>query len=174
MDQTPGSKAADPFEKGSNQELEAVRAQFAEVSAERDAARAEIVTLTQRLAAMETANREARHQGHIAFAEAQVSAGRVLPKDQASTIAVLDLLSETAPVEFSEGDATIKVSTVEFVKGLIERLPAAVQFGEFAPGKSGGQKPTGDAAIHAAAQRLAAEKGMSYADAVSAVVTGGR
>ncbi|MCL2524579.1 MAG: hypothetical protein FWF20_06980 [Betaproteobacteria bacterium] len=161
--------AADPAQT----ELAALKAQFSEAVGERDNARAELATIKQQLAEIEARGREARHLSHIAFAEAQVAASHILPKDVGAMVAVLDLLADAAPVEFTEGDATRKLSPVEFVKNLIERQQSGLQFGEFAPGKVGGGKPQGDAAIDAAARKLAAEKSIPYADAVRAVVTAG-
>lgn len=117
--------------------------------------------------------RQQRHAAHVSFCEVQVKAGKLLPKDQAAAIAVLDQLGATQPVEFSEGDAKRTVSPVEFVKGLIEGSKPKVDFSEHAggtPATTGSAAGKTDAEIHAAAEKhMRANKGVSYAEAVKAV-----
>jgi hypothetical protein len=153
-------------ERAAKAEAEAKAARDAQAKAE--AARAEA---DKQLAQFAEQQRSERHASFVGFAEAQVKAGRLLPKDQATTVAVLDAVADAQPVEFSEGDATRKVSPVEFIKGLIESATPAVSFGEFAPGNAGSQggKGLSDAEIDAKAKAYAKEKNVSYSEALSAI-----
>ena len=65
--------------------------------------------------------RKDRHAGHVSFAEAQVKAGKLLPKDKETAVAMLDQMAESQPVEFSEAGVSKKVSPAEWLKGLIEK-----------------------------------------------------
>jgi hypothetical protein len=118
-----------------------------------------------------------RHSANVAFCEAQVKAGKLLPKDQGRAVAVLDQLAAGEPVEFSEGDTKHKVSTLEFVKGLIEGAKAKVEFGEHAPGNAGDQVERGaahgksDAEIDKAAKQYAAQHKVNYSEALAAVTS---
>ena len=60
------------------------------------------------LASFAEAAKVQRTAGHVSFAEGEVKAGRLLPKDQGAAVAVLGLLADSQPVEFSEGGATQK------------------------------------------------------------------
>jgi hypothetical protein len=160
-------------EPDASKKLAETEAKFAEADAARQAAQAEAAALKAQIAQFSEARRAERHAAHVSFAEAQLAAGRLLPKDKATAIAVLDALAEAAPVEFAEGDATKKVAPLEFVVALLANAPPAVQFGEFAPGMAGGKRAgeMTDAELDAAARRHAAEKNVSYADALTHIVT---
>lgn len=117
-----------------------------------------------------------RHAANVAFCEGQVKAGKLLPKDQARAVAVLDTLAAGEPVEFSEGGSKHQVSTLEFVKGLIEGAGTKVNFGEHAPGNAGDDQVQPGSAkgktekeIHAAAVAYQRQHKVDYAEAVSAV-----
>jgi hypothetical protein len=151
-------------------------ANFAEADAARKAAKAaeaEADQLRAELAAMREQVLARSHADHVAFAETQIADGRLLPKDKDAFVAVMDSLHEASAVEFSEGDATKKVAPVEFIKRLVAQAPPAVTFGEFAPGKAPGKRAADmtDAELDAAARRVAAAKSISYADALTQVVT---
>ena len=110
----------------------------------------------------------------VSFAETQVQAGRLLPKDKDLVVATLVALDASAPAEFSEGDTTRKVSLSQFVQDLIAGSAAKVQFGEFAPGKvaaGGGAKGKSDAEIDQAARAHMAQHKVSYAEALTAVTS---
>ncbi|MDR1063045.1 MAG: hypothetical protein LBL48_03810 [Azoarcus sp.] len=173
IDSHPNMHKEHPMSNETEISLAATEAKFAEADAARQAAQAEVAALKAQIAQFTEARRIERHAAHVSFAEAQIAAGRLLPKDKIEAIAVLDALSEAAPVEFAEGDATKKISLVEFIKNLIAATPPAVQFGEFAPGTAGSRRASEmtDVELDAAARRYAAEKSVSYADALTRVVT---
>ena len=152
-----------------NKAAEAAKA--AQEAAEKTASAA-----TTQLASFAEAAKAQRHAGHISFAEGEVKAGRLLPKDKGAAVAVLNLLAESQPVEFSEGDSTKKVTPVEWLKGLIASAKPVVSFGEFAPGAghqpgAGSAKGKTDAEIDTDAKAYARQNKVSYAEALSAVTS---
>jgi hypothetical protein len=87
-------------------------------------------------------------------------------------VATLVALDAAAPVEFSEGDATRKVSPLQWLQDLITGAAPKVQFGEFAPGAvAAGAKGKSDAEIDQAARAYAAQHKVSYAEALGAVTS---
>lgn len=161
----------------------------AKLAAEQQArAKAEQDLATQKTAA-ETATAQAasfaetaranRKAGFVSFAEAQVTAGRLQPKDKDMAVATLESLADAAPVSFSEGDTTRKVSPSQWLQDLISNAKPSVSFGEFAPGNSsahqaqqGQAKGKTDAEIDQAARAYMREhKVANYAEALTAVTT---
>lgn len=118
-----------------------------------------------------------RKANFVSFAEAEVKAGRLLPKDKAMAVATLEALADAKPVEFAEGDTTTKVSPSAWLQGLISSGQPAVSFGEFAGGNAGqgdqaGQaKGKSDAEIDKAAQEYMRKHKVNYSEAVTAVTT---
>lgn len=71
------------------------------------------------------------HAGNVAFAEGLITAGKVLPAEQAVVVATLDhFANQDTPVEFAEGDENKPL--LDGLKSLLERLPKAVEFNEVA------------------------------------------
>lgn len=154
-------------------ELDAEKA--ARLKADADAAEANKkaeAAITQAASFAETAKAE-RKAKLVSFAEAQVQAGRVLPKDKDMLVSTLDALADVAPVQFSEGTTTRTVNHGQWLQDLIAGGKPVVQFGEFAPSRSGVQagdaKGKSDAEIDAAAQAYAREHKVSYAEGLGAV-----
>ncbi len=116
-----------------------------------------------------------RKAGFVSFAEAQVKAGTLLPKDKDMTVATLEALADATPVEFSEGSTITKVSPTYWLQSLIANAKPAVSFGEFAGGSvpaSGNAKGKSDAEIDQAARAFMSQnKGVNYAEALTAVTT---
>lgn len=134
-------------------------------------AEAETVATLAKLAEVAECRRLERHSANIAFCEAALKDGRLQPKHKSTAIAVLDMLSDAAPVEFSEGNATRKVSPHEFVQELIGTTPKAISFGEHAPG-SASESPINvddDDAVTRAAKTIAATQNVSFSEAVRKV-----
>ena len=165
-------------------EIKAMQEQLAAEKKAREEAEAKAVAETKRATAAEaeTASfaeraRADRKAGFVSFAQAQVTAGRLLPKDQGMAVATLEALAEAQPVEFAEGDATRKVSPAQWLQDLIAATQPAVSFGEFAPGHAAGQGQTGtakgksDAEIDKAAHAYARQHKVDYAEALTAVTT---
>jgi hypothetical protein len=152
---------------------DALRVQFAQSERQRQAAEAEVESLRQQIEAAAAARRAQAHEANVAFADAELAAGRLPPGERAAAIAVLDVLTEAAPVEFAEGDAQKRVSPVAFVRGLISTRPAAVLFGEYPAGARGGgvggARPASDAQFDVAARRLAATQNITYAEALDRI-----
>lgn len=120
-----------------------------------------------------------RKAGFVSFAEGQVQAGRLLPKDKDMAVATLDALADSAPVEFAEGDTTRKVSPAQWLQDLIAGAKPVVNFGEFAPANTqqlqqiqpGAAKGKTDAEIDTAAKAYARAHKVDYAEALGAVTT---
>lgn len=114
--------------------------------------------------------RTERHAGFVSFAEQQVQAGKLLPKDQQAAVAVLDVLADAQPVEFAEGGAQKKLAPAEWLKGLIAAAKPVVSFGEHAPGNTGHDNPPADdAELDRRARDYARQHNVNYAEALSSV-----
>ena len=157
-------------------QLEEAKKATAAANAAREAAEKSANEATAQLASFSEAAKTQRNAGHVSFAEGEVKAGRLLPKDKGAAVAVLNLLAESQPVEFSEGDSTKKVTPVEWLKGLIANAKPMVSFGEHAPGTghqpgAGSSKGKTDTEIDTDAKAYARQNKVSYAEALSAVTS---
>ena len=148
-------------------EAEAATAKAAQAAAESAATAA-----NEKLAQFAEQQRKDRHAGHVSFAEAQVKAGKLLPKDKETAVAMLDQMAESQPVEFSEAGVSKRVSPAEWLKGLIEGAKPVVSFGEFAAG-NGGESTQGlsDEEIDKRAKAYAKQHNVSYSEALNQVVS---
>jgi len=145
----------------------AAQAQLATAQAERDAARAEAANFAEQRKAERLAE-------FTRFADAQVAAQHLNPKDRAMSIAALNALADMQPVEFAEGNTTRKESLAQWLQNLIAKPAPTVRFGEFRPGQApqpGAARGKSDAEIDAAAKAYAAQHKVSYAEALSAVAS---
>lgn len=167
------SSPQEPDEIMTKEEIEALQAklkaeQEARASAEADAAKAKAETAS--FAEKAKADRKA---GFVSFAEAQVQAGRLLPKDKDMAVATLQALADVQPVSFAEGNTTTEVAPAQWLQSLISGAAPVVSFGEFAggqpPAAAGSAKGKSDAEIDREAQAYAKDKGVSYAEALTHV-----
>ena len=158
---------------------EETKARLAKAEAEAEAAKAAQATAeaaakaaNEQLAQFAEQQRKDRHAGHVSFAEAQVKAGKLLPKDKETAVAMLDQLAESQPVEFAEAGVSKKVSPAEWLKGLIAGAKPVVSFGEFAAG-NGGESTQGlsDEEIDKRAKDYARQHNVSYSEALNQVVS---
>ena len=149
---------------------EKAEADAAESKKKADTAQAETASFAERA-------RADRKAGFVSFAETQVEAGRLLPKDKDMAVATLDALADAQPVEFAEGDTTRKVSPAQWLQDLIAKTTPSVNFGEFAPSHGASQSQAGaakgksDAEIDKAAKDYARQHKVDYAEALTAVTT---
>ena len=163
-------------------EIKAMQEQLAAEKKAREVAEAKAVAEANRATAAEAATasfaekaRADRKAGFVSFAETQVEAGRVLPKDKAMVVATLEVLADAQPVEFAEGDTTRKVSPAQWLQDLIAKAEPAVNFGEFAGGRIASQSQPGaakgksDAEIDKAAQDYMRQHKVNYSEALTAV-----
>ena len=147
---------------------EKAEADAAEAKKKEDAARAESASFAEKA-------RADRKAGFVSFAEAQVTAGRLLPKDKAMAVATLEALADAQPVEFSEGDTTRKVSPAQWFQDLFSSATPVVSFGEFAGGNGvnqaevGAAKGKSDAEIDKAAKDYMQQHKVNYSEALTAV-----
>ncbi|TAG43987.1 MAG: hypothetical protein EAZ30_17620 [Betaproteobacteria bacterium] len=123
----------------------------------------------------ESAKRD-RTAGFASFAEAQIKAGVLLPKDKDAAVAVLDALADSQPVSFAEGGATKTVSPAEWLKNFIASRVPVISFGEHAAGNAGnlGNHSTTtmtEAEIDTKAKAYARQHKVDYKEALSAVVS---
>lgn len=155
-------------------QLAAAQAKNTELSAAAATATTEAASAKAQLAQFaETAKRD-RTASFVAFAEAQVKTGCLLPKDKDAAVAVLDTLADAKPVSFAEAGGTKTVAAVDWLKDLIARAKPAVSFGEHAAGSlDGGQGAAGltDAEIDHKAQAYSRQNKVSYAEALTAVTS---
>ena len=72
------------------------------------------------------------HDQHVAFAEQQITAGRLMPKHKDAVVAFMDHLVGSAenPIEFGEGENKQPLTTV--FQSFLKELPPVVAFGEYA------------------------------------------
>ena len=116
-----------------------------------------------------------RKAGFVSFAEAQVTAGKLLPKDKHMAVETLVALDAAKPVEFSEGDTTRKISPGQWLQDLIANAKPAVNFGEFAGGNGATQVQPGaaqgksDDEVDKAAKAYATQHKVDYSEALRAV-----
>ena len=150
--------------------------QTAEALAERETA---IEQREAKLAGQET---KARSREAIEFTEGLVSAGRLLPRDQAPMAALLAALPGDAVVELAEGGRESK-PTGEYLRAFLEALPVRVDFTERSGDDTRHQGGAGaidappgytvaggeSAALHERVRAYAREHGCEYLEALTAL-----
>lgn len=119
-----------------------------------------------------------RQAGFVAFAEAQIKAGRLLPRDKAVCVAALQTLAQTpADVSFSEGSQTTQITALQmcaWLQGQMSSRNAIVDFAERAAGSAPGFDARGksDDEVHRAALTWQSQHpGASYAEALGHVTS---
>lgn len=164
------------MDKDLQAQLDAAKAKQIETDAALATATAATAAATAQLAQFAENAKKGRTAGYVSFAEAQIKAGVLLPKDKDAAVGVLDALADSQPVSFAEGGATKTVPPAEWLKTFIASRAPAVNFGEFAAGNDGSQTNQGtttmtEAEIDAKAKAYAKQHKVNYAEALSAVVT---
>ena len=165
-------------------EIKAMQEQLAAEKKAREEAEAKAAAEAKRATAAEATTasfaekaKAERTAGYVSFAESQVTAGRLLPKDKDMAVATLNALADAQPVEFAEGDTTRKVSPAQWLQDLIAKAPPAVSFGEFAPHgtttqiQPGAAKGKSDAEIDQAAKAYMRQHKVDYSEALGAVTS---
>lgn len=144
-----------------------------EARADADKAQDTIKSFAERAAAE-------RRAGFVSFAESEIKAGRLLPKDKDMCVATLETLSAaTAPVSFSEGNQTTQIAPLEmcaWLQGQMSSRRAVVDFSERAAGgvaSFDARGKTDDEVHQAALAYQAAHPEVNYAEAVGRVVSFG-
>lgn len=164
------------------EKLAAMQKQLAEKDAAIEAAQAQI---TAAQAAADAANKTAadfaeaaakqRAAEVLAFAEGQVKAGRVLPKDKGLLCAALGMVAAAEkPFEFAEGGTKTEHTAAQvgaWIRGLVSGAKPAVEFGEFAPAGAAmpPNAPKTVDEMDKAIRRHMAEKNCNYAEAAAQV-----
>lgn len=125
---------APAFSESTTPQPEPTTAEVAPVlDPEKTALEAENASLKNQLQAHQDSQQkqasETRHTANVAFAEALVGEGKLLPKHTAALIAALDFAEAgAAPLEFGEGDARQPV--VAGLKAIFGDLPEQISFAE--------------------------------------------
>lgn len=177
QDPTDMSKELQAQLDEANAKLQAANAATAKAQTEAATATQKAATAEATAASFAEQARADRKAGFVSFAQAQVQAGKLLPKDEAMAVATLQALADAQPVEFAEGDATRKVSPAQWLQDHLASAAPAVSFGEFAPGKGTGQIQPGsargksDAEIDTAARSFMRTHKVDYAEALGAVTS---
>ena len=120
-----------------------------------------------------------RRAGFLSFAESEVKAGRLLPKDKQTAVAALETLAAAEqPLSFSEGGTTTQITPMQmcaWLQGHMSSRTAVVSFGEMATAQLGqGFDARGktDEEIDQAARRYQGEHPeVSYAEALGKVTS---
>jgi len=118
-----------------------------------------------------------RRAAFVSFAEAEIKAGRLLPKDKQTAIAALETLAAAEqPLSFSEGGTTTQITPMQmcaWLQGHMSSRTAAVSFGEMAGGGADvgfDARGKSDDEVDRAAQAYQAQHPtVSYAEALSKV-----
>jgi len=171
----------DAVDQKEKEALAAERAKLAEERAALEKQRADFAERETRLKETEAGR---IHAEHVAFAEALVKEGRLLPANKEATVGLLDSLAIAgAVVAFAEENgAKVEKPALQTMKDMLSAAPKVVAFGELATGDldAGGsvsfaapQGFTVDAArleLHGKALAyLAAHPGTDYSAALAAV-----
>ncbi|GKS97026.1 hypothetical protein [Acidovorax sp. SUPP2825] len=123
-----------------------------------------------------------RRASYVSFAESEIKAGRLLPKDKNAAVAALETLATAQqPLSFSEGSSTTQVTPLEmcaWLQGQMSSRTAVVSYGEFAASSTDANafdsRGKSDAEIDQAARRYQADHPtVSYAEALGKVVSFG-
>lgn len=120
-----------------------------------------------------------RRAGFLSFAESEVKAGRLLPKDKQTAVAALETLAAAEqPLSFSEAGTTTQITPMQmcaWLQGHMSSRTAVVQFGEMAGGSFAGDgqfdaRGKTDAEIDQAARRYQVDHPeVSYSEALAKV-----
>ena len=156
-----------------NEELAKAQADAKAAKTQADEAQKQVQSYAEKAAAE-------RRAGFASFAEAEIKAGRLLPKDKNTAIAALETLAAAEqPLSFSEGSTTTQVTAMQmcaWLQGQMSSRTAAVSFGEQAAGDLGAAafdaRGKSDADIDAAARKYQdAHPAVSYAEALDKVTS---
>lgn len=180
----PAQTQEPPMSDTDKAELEKLRAEAkasqdanaklqAELQAANDAhaaAQAQVKSFAEKAAAE-------RRASFVSFAEAEIKAGRLLPKDKNLAVATLETLAAgEQALSFSEGATTTQVTPLQmcaWLQGQMSSRTAVVQFGELAGGADApafDARGKSDEDIDQAARRYQAEHpSVSYAEALTQV-----
>lgn len=86
--------------------------------------------LAERLAEIESLQRQSRRADHSSYAERLIDAGILAPKNRELVVALLEFADSGEALEFGEGDA--KRPLCDAVKNFLAEQPKVIEFGEIA------------------------------------------
>lgn len=169
-------------------QLATAQAKLEQDRATLDAALATLTTkeaaFAEREQSLSTQERAAQRVAFVAFTDALIADGRLLPVHKDGLVAFMDSLSASGIVEFGEGEAKKSIPSLDWLKSYLTAQPKLVHFGEHANGDvedtvANFSAPKGysidadSAEVHSKA--LAHQKAnptVGYVDAVKAVTAG--
>jgi len=82
-----------------------------------------------RFANLEAREKTLANAGNVAFAEALVTAGKLLPASKDKVVAILNALPVETAVSFAEGAATVSVPVSQAIRDVLDAQPKMVSFG---------------------------------------------
>jgi hypothetical protein len=145
----------------------------------------QLKTREQELAAREKqiadADAKRKREEVASFVEGLVKEGKVLPAEKTQVVSLLASLPDDKTISFAEGEATVEKNPADVLRGLLEKLPARVDFSERgAPensdsGVANFAAPAGYAVdssqneLHAKINAYAKQHNVTYAQAAQAV-----
>lgn len=158
------------------QQIAALQQQVAELTKERDAALAAQKAAEDKLAA-QAQTEQAQAQAQIAqFAEGLVKAGKVLPKDKAMHVEIMNNLAKADKerlVEFSEGNVKRSESRLKAYQQQLAGKDVMVAFGEFATASQDATTAVGTLSDEELDKKvreyMAAHPNVSYMDGLKAI-----
>ena len=164
------------MDKDLQAQLDAANAKQAATDAALAKATQDAADATAQLAQFAESAKRDRTAGFVSFADSQIKAGKLLPKDKDAAVAVLGTLADAQPVSFAEGGATKTIPAADWLKALIENAKPLVSFSEQAAGNAGtAQAGSGngktDAEIDVLAKAYQRQNKVSYAEALSVICT---
>jgi hypothetical protein len=163
------------MDKDLQAQLDAANAKQRETDAALAAANQTALAATAQLAQFAEKAKQDRTAGFVSFADAQIKAGVLLPKDKDAAVAVLNALADAQPVSFAEGGATKTVPAAAWLQGFIAAAKSVVSFGEHAAGGlpegQGSAAGLSEAEIDTKAKAYAKQHKVNYAEALNAVVS---
>lgn len=137
--------------------------------------------LAEREKKIADADAKRKREEVASFVEGLVKEGKVLPAEKTQVVSLLVSLPDDKTISFAEGEATVEKNPADVLRGLLEKLPARVDFSERgAPedvdgGVANFAAPAGYAVdtsqneLHAKISAYAKQHNMTYAQAAQAV-----
>jgi len=112
---------------------EQLEAQKREQDAKAEEQRKQDIAFAEREKKIKTDEAAARRTAISAEVKALVTAGKILPKDEAGLVAFMETLPADAKIEFADagtGDKKVNTPTIDWLRGFLKTLPKAVEFKE--------------------------------------------
>lgn len=113
-----------------DKEISELKAQIAALQKTLEEKEGANANMMKQMAEAETANKMSAIKS---FVKDQVTAGKLLPKDEGIVVALMGQLDDKSVVKFSRNDQEVSESMLEVLKKFISDRPKTVEFSEIAP-----------------------------------------